>query len=141
MLKNPLGIIYAVDRCDLRQSGTPRFPVFPFSLLHLDMSGILQHDTAKLGGRLGCVDFAPKASGVQKRKISGVVYVRVRYEDVIYKRRVHRDILIYIEIRSLFHSAVYKYMLSANLNIVTAAGDLVVGAKELNAHRTPSFSV
>ena len=60
--------------------------------------------------------------------------MRVCHKHIVDRRRVHRYLLIDIQIRSLFHTAVHQYMLIRKLQIMTASCHLVCSPQKFKLH-------
>ena len=129
-----LRVPHGVHRFDLLAPRALALAVFPLGLKLLDVRGVAQHDAAEVAGRVGRADRAAEAQLGQQGKAAGVVDVRVGQQHIVDFARREGDFLVLIFIGALLHAAVDQEFLPARLQIVTAAGDLVVRAQKRQLH-------
>src|SRR5699024_3363507 len=93
-----------------------------------------EHDVAQIHGRVRHVYISPETVCIYHRKISGMVNVCMcdQYEIQLGRRDWQRTVLI--QIRSLFHSAVYQKLFPGCLDIIAAAGYLMCCPQKCDTH-------
>ena len=63
-----------------------------------------------------------------------MINVRMGQKHIVNISRIHRNFLIFIDVRPLFHTTVYKYHLFAGLKHMTAACHLVIRTQKCQPH-------
>ena len=133
------GVFHGISRNKLRFPLALRLTVAPFSLKHLDMGTVTEHNVAKIAGCFSGIDWSLKSFCVNCRKIAGMVHMRMRQKNKIQISRRHRNILILVVIRPLFHSAVYQKLFSGCFQIIAASGNLMCCSNKSDLHADSPF--
>ena len=128
VLQYPHRIFHVVHRCHFRLTGTPRLTVSPLRLKFLNVCGILEHDVTEFTGCLRREYLPPESVAIQQRQQSGMIDMRMRDKDIINRCRIHRNLLIHIQIRSLLHTTIHQKMRFPKRHIVAASRHLTVSA-------------
>jgi hypothetical protein len=128
---------HRIERYIFFAAGPPGFPVAPFRLKFLDVRTVAQHDVAQVVRGERGDDLSLKAVLVQDGEPSGMVDVRMRQKNEVNQMVRDGNILIHIDVLSLFHTAVNENVFSAGFQIVAASGHFVVGAYKSKFHIIP----
>ena len=104
------------------------FSIAPLCFKFLDVGGIQQHDAAEVCGRFRCIDLTAEPVFIQKRDQTGMVDMGMGKKEIIDIRSGYGDLLIFIGIPPLFHTAVQKDAFAAGFDIMAAACNFVGGA-------------
>ena len=134
-----LCIRHGVHRLHQRVAGTFAFSVLPLCLKLLDMGGILQHDLTQLGGGIRRKNLSLKPFLCQKRQQTGMIDMRVGDKHIIDLRRLHRELLILIDVRSLLHTTVHQDTLVLPVNKMTAARNFMGRTDKFQLHLYTPF--
>ena len=101
------GVLHCVW-CDVIFFSRPAvLAVPPLGLGELNVCTVAEHDVRKRYRRRSHIDWATEAVRIQQRQISGMVDVRVRDQYKIKLGCRDRNRLVFINIRSLLHTAVH----------------------------------
>ena len=127
-------VLMAVQRLHHVTAGTLCLAVFPLCFKFLNVRRVQKHDPAQ--GRCSArrKDLSAEPVLVKQREQAGVVDMRMCQENHIDISRGNRYRLVLIQIRSLFHAAVYQYLLSACLKVITASGHFMCSTYECQFH-------
>ena len=113
--------------------------VAPCSFKFLNVCRIPEHYVAQLAGGFSRVYRSSVAVGYQERKLARMVDMGMGHDYSIDVRRSDRDLDVLKDIRSLLHSAVDKYVLSAYFEQRTRACDLMCGSYKSDLHKDLRF--
>ena len=115
-------IFHRICRYKLRLALTTSLTVTPFCLEHLDMGAVSKHNVTEMAGRLCRINRSLKTFCIDCRQISGMIHMCVGQKHKIKVTSLNRYFLIFIIIGSLFHTTVYKKLLTGSFQIITASG-------------------
>ena len=105
------------------------------------MSTVTKHDITEIAGSRCSVNWPSEPLGIGQGEISRMVDMSMGQQRKINFRQRHRDLLIFILIRPLFHTTVYKKLLSCRLQKVAASGHLMGGTYKSHSHKKTPFAV
>ena len=122
ILQNAQRILHCICRYKFRLALTTSLTISPFCLEHLNMGAVSKHNVTEMAGRLCRINRSLKTFCIDCRQISGMVHMCVGQENKIKVTSLNRYFLIFIIIGSLFHTTVYKKLLTGSFQIITASG-------------------
>ena len=85
------------------------------------MRTVTKHNAAQIRSRKGRYNISLKSVLDKEWQITGMVNVCMGQEYIVYLGRRHRDFLIFVQIRPLFHPAVYQNMFIARFQKMAAS--------------------
>ncbi len=92
------------------------------------MGGILQHNIAQLRSCPGSIDFPPEPMAVEKGQQAGMVDMGMGHKHIVDIGSINRDFLVFVQVRPLFHAAVYQQVDITHLDIMAASCHFVGSA-------------
>lgn len=79
--------------------------------------------------------FSVKAVFRKQGQLSGVVNMGVSQKNKIYRAGRNRELIVFVDVRSLLHTAVYQYFFTACLKQCTGACDFMGCAEKSQFHK------
>ena len=125
ILEDTQRIFHCICRYKLRLALTTSLTVSPFCLEHLNMGAVSKHNITEMAGRLCRINRSLKTFCIDCRQISGMIHMCMGQKHKIKVTSLNRYFLIFIIIGSLFHTTVYKKLLTGSFQIITASGYFV----------------
>ena len=134
MLKHILSVLHGIEGFHLTPACTARLPVFPLSFHLLYVGAVLKHNVAQVSGGIGGYNLASESPGVNPRKHTRMVNMRMRQKHIVNLVIPHGQLRILVYVISLFHTAVYKHLGISHLQKMAAARYLMVGPDKCKSH-------
>ena len=99
-------LLHGIERHIRLCSRSFGFSIPPFGFKLLNMGTVSQHNAAKGGGRIGCMDASCKSTGKKQRQQTGMVNVCMRQQNVVNFSGGARNSNVFIGISPLLHSKI-----------------------------------